>query len=240
MKKQCYFLTVASLLALLFVVAKTSIAFQCVGPAENNCLQCHPQTEIDNIHIIDLGFRDCELCHCGENCEPFEGKSLNLASLDTVCCASCHNQCFLVKEHTTSGSFDCTSCHASPIAPVGIDDDCDGICNPEETAQICSGSDNCPSIYNPAQKDTDEDGIGDVCDLCSISLIYGKFSEETELLKSFRDNVLSKTPEGQELIKLYYQWSPAIVEVMEEDGEFKEEIKEMIDGILPLIGEGIK
>jgi hypothetical protein len=35
------------------------------------------------------------------------------------------------------------------------DYDCDGLDNP---------SDNCPNAYNPAQKDTDTDGIGNVCD----------------------------------------------------------------------------
>jgi len=62
-------------------------------------------------------------------------------------------------------------------------------------------------------------------------------SEETELLRNFRDNVLSKTPTGQEIIRLYYEWSPAIVGAMEEDEEFKEEIEEMIDGVLMLIRE---
>ena len=65
----------------------------------------------------------------------------------------------------------------------------------------------------------------------------GEDSEEVMLLRSFRNNVLSKTPEGQELIRLYYQWSPTIVRAMEEDEEFKEEVKEMIGGILPLIRE---
>jgi len=54
-------------------------------------------------------------------------------------------------------------------------------------------------------------------------------------MRNFRDNILSKTPEGRELIKLYYQWSPAIVKAMEEDEEFKGDVKEMIDGVLPLI-----
>ncbi len=34
---------------------------------------------------------------------------------------------------------------------------------------------------------------------------------------------------------LYYQWSPAIVKAMEQDDEFKEEVKEMINGVLELI-----
>jgi hypothetical protein len=72
-------------------------------------------------------------------------------------------------------------------------------------------------------------------DICSLEQIYGEHSEETELLRHFRDNVLSKSPEGQELIKVYYEWSPAIVKVMAADGAFKEDIKNMIDGVLPLI-----
>ena len=73
--------------------------------------------------------------------------------------------------------------------------------------------------------------------LCSSELIYGEQSEEVDTLRYFRDNVLSMTPEGKELIKLYYQWSPAIVKAMEKDEEFKEEAKEMVDGILELIRE---
>jgi hypothetical protein len=42
-------------------------------------------------------------------------------------------------------------------------------------------------------------------------------------------------PVGQELIRLYYQWSPVIAKVMEDDEEFKEEAKEMICRVLLLI-----
>jgi len=76
------------------------------------------------------------------------------------------------------------------------------------------------------------------CDLdsCCTKKIYGEHSEETELLRYIRDAVLSQSPEGQEIIRMYYQWSPAIVKAMEADDEFKEEVKEMIDGVLELIG----
>lgn len=66
-------------------------------------------------------------------------------------------------------------------------------------------------------------------DPCPMSLIYGEHSVETELLCSIRDNLLSKSQEGQELIKLYYQWSPIIVKAMEADEDFKEDIKEIVD-----------
>lgn len=71
---------------------------------------------------------------------------------------------------------------------------------------------------------------------CPSEEIYGEDSEETQLLRYFRDNVLNQTPEGQELIRLYYLWSPAIVRTMEEDEEFKEDVKEMTDGVLELMG----
>jgi photosystem II stability/assembly factor-like uncharacterized protein len=71
--------------------------------------------------------------------------------------------------------------------------------------------------------------------VCSIEETYGEQSKETELLRYFRDNVLSKSPEGQEIIRRYYQWSPLIADAMEGDEKFRKEIKETIDGILALI-----
>jgi hypothetical protein len=70
---------------------------------------------------------------------------------------------------------------------------------------------------------------------CPSEALYGERSEETGLLRYFRDNILNQTPEGQEIIRLYYQWSPEIVQAMEEDEEFKEELKGMVDGVLELV-----
>jgi hypothetical protein len=75
---------------------------------------------------------------------------------------------------------------------------------------------------------------------CMMSLIYGDHSEETDLLRYYRDSVLSQTPEGQALIKVYYLWSPVIVKAMETDESFKEEVKEMIDFVLPMIQAELK
>jgi len=55
-----------------------------------------------------------------------------------------------------------------------------------------------------------------------------------------RDNILNQTPAGQELIRLYYELSPVIVEMMNEDADFKLQVKEMIDGVLPLIRGEVK
>ena len=70
---------------------------------------------------------------------------------------------------------------------------------------------------------------------CPVTLIYGEHSEETALLRYLRDNVLNQTPEGQELIRMYYQWSPVMAKAMEEDRGFKKDVEETIDSVLPLI-----
>ena len=86
----------------------------------------------------------------------------------------------------------------------------------------------------------DSDLSTDAWKPCLAEEIYGENSEKTELLRYFRDNILSQTPEGQEIIRLYYEWSPLVVKAMEEDEELKEEIKKIIDGILPMISEAVK
>jgi alpha-tubulin suppressor-like RCC1 family protein len=70
-------------------------------------------------------------------------------------------------------------------------------------------------------------------DPCLLETIYGEFSPEAELLRYFRDHLLSTTPEGQELIRLYYQLSPGIVGLIEGDEPFRKEIKDLVDEMLP-------
>jgi hypothetical protein len=127
----------------------------------------------------------------------------------------------------------CDNCLNDPNADQ---EDADG----DKIGDVC---DNCPDTSNPTQEDTDEDGAGDACDRnsqCPVIKIYGNLSCETELLRNFRDNVLSTAREGQELIKLYYQWGPVIVQAMEEDKEFEKEVKEIIDSVLPMIEKVIE
>ena len=141
-------------------------------------------------------------------------------------------------------------CDACPSDPYN-DRDGDALCgdvdscpadpyNDRDKDAVCGDVDNCPFIHNPAQNDYDGDGRGDACALCLIEQVYGSYADEVELLRRFRDKVLSKTPEGHELIKLYYQWSPLIVRAREGDDAFKAGTREMIDGIVPLVQEAME
>jgi len=54
---------------------------------------------------------------------------------------------------------------AGPVGCDCTDSDGDGYGDPDEPGNLCP-NDNCPYIANPDQSDSDEDGIGDVCDCC--------------------------------------------------------------------------
>ena len=104
--------------------------------------------------------------------------------------------------------------------------------------------DNCPNKYNPNQEDSDQNGLGDTCDSdtnpCPLEEIFGEDSVEAILLRDFRDNVLRSTPTGQEIAKLYYEWSTVIKAAMKEDEEFKAEVKAMVSEILPMISRELE
>ena len=68
-----------------------------------------------------------------------------------------------------------------------------------------------------------------------VEELYGIYSKKTALLRCVRDNLLRKTPEGQGIIALYYQWSPYIVKTMERNETLRKEIKTLIDGFFLLI-----
>ena len=59
---------------------------------------------------------------------------------------------------------------------VQVDPDLDLICDdPGTTSSFCTGTDNCPSIYNPGQEDWDSDGTGDMCEDSDGDFLFDAF-----------------------------------------------------------------
>lgn len=72
--------------------------------------------------------------------------------------------------------------------------------------------------------------------LCPFIDIYGEDSAEVQQLRFIRDAVLSKTPEGREIISLYYEWSPLLQSAIANDEVFKRKVRSMIDAFLSTVG----
>ena len=72
---------------------------------------------------------------------------------------------------------------------------------------------------------------------CPATSVLGKDSNNLNILRRFRDEVLSNTPVGRKMIKLYYELSSTIVEAMEKNEALKEQVRKIIDGFLPVIRE---
>jgi len=70
---------------------------------------------------------------------------------------------------------------------------------------------------------------------CPLERVYGEHAKETELLRCFRDEVLSRSPGGIEIIRLYYELAPGLVEAIDWDNECRENAKQLFDSVLPLI-----
>jgi hypothetical protein len=75
---------------------------------------------------------------------------------------------------------------------------------------------------------------------CAVSFALHNDEIKIDTLRRFRDEVLSKTPIGRAYIRLYYEWSPVIVQAMEEDDEFKAWVKETIENLMPMIERAMK
>ncbi len=103
------------------------------------------------------------------------------------------------------------------------------------TATTTTVGSSTTTTTSPATTTTSADSTTTtIDDNCILEEIYGEYSKEVELLRYFRDNVLGKTTAGREIIKLYYQYSHFIVKAINEDKGFREELRLLIDKLLPL------
>jgi len=70
---------------------------------------------------------------------------------------------------------------------------------------------------------------------CLAELLFGEGSEEVLLLRNIRDAILSSTPEGQELTKLYYTWNWLLIEAIESNPGLKETLKTVLEQTIEVI-----
>ncbi len=71
--------------------------------------------------------------------------------------------------------------------------------------------------------------------LCPVTEIYGTNSEEANLLRIFRDTILNNDITGKELVKLYYAYAPLVTQIIKNDKEVRETVKETISSVYKLL-----
>ncbi len=139
---------------------------------------------------------------------------------DPITCASCHR-------NGTGGTGDvyaesCSGCHMEKCELSNDHDPARGAvclsCHPE-----CS---------TPAETTTT---ISSDPDSCATVAVYGENSYEVLVLRTFRDDVLSKSAAGRTAIKMYYKMAPMTVIAIEKNKTFKNSVKKVLDTLIPVI-----
>ena len=72
---------------------------------------------------------------------------------------------------------------------------------------------------------------------CAAETIYGEHSAETEQLREYRDTVLSKSETGRQLIRKYYELSPAVSDYLRKNEKARAQARRMLDSLMPAIRE---
>jgi hypothetical protein len=173
--------------------------------------------------------------------------------VDASGCLACHDLGEFDLEGLHGTHTDCFACHEGPTERGNVHSSACLACHPRPlvNSELCSlavfheGSPGyAPSGDSCLSAGCHRDACADVTTTttepdttCPAEAIYGEGSFEVTLLRAVRDGLLIRTPEGQALIKLYYQWSPTLVKAMQADEQLKEDVKEMVDGMLVLMAK---
>jgi sugar lactone lactonase YvrE len=67
---------------------------------------------------------------------------------------------------------------------------------------------------------------------CPVVILYGDQASETNNLRVFRDEILGTTPEGRQLVDLYYRLSPFLAQALKDDEELKNDLRVLLDSLI--------
>jgi len=75
---------------------------------------------------------------------------------------------------------------------------------------------------------------------CAAEAVLNGDEESLSLLRDFRDNDLLKSETGKKYVDLYYQYSPAIVKLIEQNPDLKQQVRTSIMAIMPTIQQRLR
>ena len=71
---------------------------------------------------------------------------------------------------------------------------------------------------------------------CPAKMVFENDTETLDLLRSFRDKVLSTTPEGRRWTAFYYRYAELISDLLEKSPALRRQSRAALEGLLPNIG----
>ncbi len=129
----------------------------------------------------------------------------------------------------------CARCHKGGTVPF-LDDPDDALEHAYTNYKLIL-NDRSWGIHNPGYiNKLLQDSINSINDrACAASYALGADDPRLDILRTFRDETLSRIPLGQQLIEAYYTASPLLVREMQNNNRFKERIKALLDDIIVII-----
>jgi len=122
----------------------------------------------------------------------------------------------------------CTACH-NESATSAVSLPCDWVeLNPTHKAVCVSCHAACNEPPSPPPGP------------CPAETVLGMDDPRLDNLRAFRDRVLAKNPEGQKMIRMYYDSSVAVVKMLEKKPGLKQAARQYLDVILPAIEQMTK
>jgi hypothetical protein len=73
--------------------------------------------------------------------------------------------------------------------------------------------------------------------LCPAEVVFENETATLNLLRRFRDGVLSRTPVGRQLTLLYYRYADVIAGLLEKSPELRRQSRAAVERLLPRIGQ---
>ena len=143
-------------------------------------------------------------------------------------CTACHDEYSYNSswhnKHESRADDKCTECHflfgGMPVATANCSIEC------HNTSKWIGKHDSdtekmCDTCHDPGQ--------------CFVSRVVGDKSSRAEILRQFRDDVLSENVTGQVLIDIYYKISPTLSRAINKSPTLKKMSVWIIDTLLPVI-----
>jgi DNA-binding beta-propeller fold protein YncE len=94
------------------------------------------------------------------------------------------------------------------------------------TIYVADAANDCIKKYAPVSSSTT------TIPGCPVVILCGEKSRATAAFRLFRDEVLHTTPEGRELIELYYHLSPLLAQTLKNDEELKNQLRSLVDSLI--------